>query len=294
MKRVVVIGSSNIDLVYQVSRLPQLGETITGTGLKKLPGGKGLNQAVAASRVCNSVVFLGSFGNGSNRNFLNEALSKENINLLYLKETATETGTAIITLANNDNTIVVIPGANDDVDIEYIKQHEHLLTNSIVVIQNEIQQETNEYIIDYCYENDIPIIYNPAPARKISLNIIDKITYFTPNETEAALIFGTDDYEKIVSLYPRKVIITVGKDGAIYYDNELINIKPLPTKVIDTTGAGDTLNGIFAASLYEDYSLKKSLERAVAGATLSVQKMGAQAGMPRKEELVDEEKWNLE
>ncbi|MDH6604285.1 ribokinase [Bacilli bacterium PM5-9] len=293
MKQVVVIGSSNVDLVYQVERLPQLGETVFGSGLKKLPGGKGLNQAVAASRVCNNVIFLGSFGHGNDSIFLKEFLSKEAIDISNLKESFTETGTAIITINNNDNTIVVIPGANDDIDIDYIKEHENLLKESIVVLQNEIKQETNEYVINYCFENNIPLIYNPAPARKIDLNLLNKITYFTPNESEAKLIFETDNFEEIVKQYPNKVIITVGKDGVIYYDDKLINIAPNPVVPVDTTGAGDTLNGILAASLYEGYTLNKVLQRSVAGATLSIMKKGAQTGMPTRKDLEDEKKWNL-
>ncbi|MDF9867655.1 ribokinase [Bacilli bacterium PM5-3] len=293
MKQVVVIGSSNVDLVYQVERLPQLGETVFGSGLKKLPGGKGLNQAVAASRICNKVIFLGSFGHGNDSIFLKEFLSKEAIDISNLKESFTETGTAIITINNNDNTIVVIPGANDDIDIDYIKEHENLLKESIVVLQNEIKQETNEYIINYCFENNIPLIYNPAPARKIDLDLLNKITYFTPNESEAKLIFETDNFEEIVKQYPNKVIITVGKDGVIYYDDKLINIAPNPVVPVDTTGAGDTLNGILAASLYEGYTLNKALQRSVAGATLSIMKKGAQTGMPTRKDLEDEKKWNL-
>ncbi|MDL2211596.1 ribokinase [Erysipelotrichaceae bacterium OttesenSCG-928-M19] len=293
MKQVVVIGSSNIDLVYQVTRLPQLGETIFGNDLQRLPGGKGLNQAVAAARVCENVIFLGSFGCGSNSAFLKDFISKENIDISQLKETNTETGTAIITIVENDNTIVVIPGANNDIDIDYIKKYEYLLNDSIVVIQNEIKQETNEYIIDYCYKNEITLIYNPAPARKIDLKLLEKVSYFTPNETEASEIFESSNYNEIVKKYPRKVIITVGKEGILYYDNEVVNIAPQPTKAIDTTGAGDTLNGILAASLAENYTLHKALQRAVSGATLSIKKIGAQAGMPKKEEISDEKKWNL-
>jgi ribokinase len=293
MKQIVVIGSSNIDLVYHVEKLPKLGETIFGSDLKRLPGGKGLNQAVAASRIAEDVTFLGSFGFGSNQEFLKGKMQDESIDLTHLKETAVETGTAIITLTNNDNTIVVISGANNEVDIDYIKQHQGLLDNSIVLLQNEIKQEVNEYIIDYCYREQIPLIYNPAPARKIDLSLLAKVTYFTPNETEASYIFDSDNYEEIVTRYPNKVIVTIGKDGVLYFADRLINIAPKPVQIVDTTGAGDTLNGILCASLAEGYDLKKALQRAVAGATLSVQVLGAQKGMPRMEDLQDEEKWNL-
>ncbi|WP_423362940.1 ribokinase [Mycoplasma sp. P36-A1] len=295
MSKVLVIGSSNIDIVYNVDRLPKLGETIAGSNINKLPGGKGLNQAVAASRVFNNTYFLGCFGNESSKAFFKDILDKENLNIENVKQGNLEAGTAIITVCDNDNTIIVIPSANNEVDIDYIIKNISLFEkDTIVVLQNEIKQEVNEFIINYCYENNIKTIYNPAPARKINLDLIDKVTYFTPNETEAEFIFENMNYNQIIEKYPNKVIITIGKDGVMYYDKELINIKPSKVKVVDTTGAGDTLNGILAACIAENINLNTALEIAVKGATKSVTKFGAQGGMPYRKDQQDEKTWDFE
>ena len=293
MGKVVVIGSANIDLVYHVDRLPVIGETIFGDSFVKLPGGKGLNQAVASSRCNVDTLFLGSFG--SDDNFLKTCLSKDNIDLSHLLESSNEGGTAIITICNGDNTIVVLSGANNDVDVSYIEDKLSLIEkDDIVVIQNEIPQEVNEFIINYCYDNGIKIVYNPAPAREIDISLIDKVTYFTPNETEAMTIFE-DEYEAIVRKYPNKVIVTVGKDGVIYFDGkDIVSIKPDVVKPVDTTGAGDTLSGIFSASLASNLSLKEALTNGVKGATLSTLKLGAQGGMPRRKGGLDEKEWDFE
>lgn len=295
MSKVVVIGSANIDIVYSVERLPRLGETVAGHDITKLPGGKGLNQAVASARVIDETIFLGSFGNNNSTEFLKASVNEDSLNLKHLKASDKEAGTAIITLCDNDNTIVVIPSANDDVDIEYIKANLDLITkDSVVVLQNEIRQEVNEFIIDYCYDNQITLIYNPAPARKIDLALLEKVTYFTPNETEADYIFDGLALDQIIQKYPNKVIVTVGKDGVVYFDDSLINIKPTPVDVVDTTGAGDTLNGIMASCLSQGLDLFKALEVAVNGATKSITKFGAQGGMPRRKDKSDENKWDFE
>ncbi|MDR3215769.1 MAG: ribokinase [Bacilli bacterium] len=287
MKKVIVIGSSNIDLVYQVMRLPQLGETIHGHDLVKLPGGKGLNQAIACSRVYDKTIFLGCLGN--DKLFLDTFIKKEKLNTDYLLNSSTSTGSAIITLVNHDNTIVVIPGANDEVSIDYIKANIALFDkDTIVLLQNEIKQETNEFIINYCFENNIDVIYNPAPARLINKELLNKVTYFTPNESEASLIFNEDNLETIIKAYPQKVIITMGSKGVIYYDQEVVNIKAMKIDVVDTTGAGDTLNGILAAYLAQGYNLKDSLSYATKGASYACLTLGAQAGMPAKDFLEKE------
>lgn len=290
MKKVVVIGSCNVDIVYEIDRMIALGETISGKNLKNFVGGKGLNQAVASQRINGNTIFLGSAGCGNNASFIKEKMKEEKLDIKYLKDSNKQTGTALISILNNDNMIVVISGANEDVDINYIKEYEYLLKDSIVLIQNEINQETNEYIINYCHENEIDLVYNPAPARKIDLSLIEKVKYFTPNESEASYIFEENDLEKIVLKYQDKVIITLGKDGVIFgSNNEVINFKPLnKVDVIDTTGAGDTLNGILCAYLANNNDFEKSLKMAIKGATMSTTKLGAQSGMPRKCEIENE------
>ena len=285
MKKVIVIGSANIDLSFSVEKLPNIGETVLGSDLMKFVGGKGLNQAVACSKVSSEIIFLGCLGNKLNKDYILNELNNAKIDFSYLKQSKSETGLALISRINNDNSIIVIPGANNEIDIEYIKNNLHLFKNCIVLIQNEIRQEINEFIIDYCFLNEIPIIYNPAPARKIDLELINKITYFTPNENEANFIFGSDNYEQIAKQYPNKVIVTLGENGIVYYDSKIHLIKPKPINVIDTTGAGDTFNGILCGYLANEFPLEQALRAAVVGATLSVSKIGAQTGMPSQKEI---------
>ena len=291
--KISVVGSINMDMDIISERIPLKGETIKGTEIKYIPGGKGANQAVAMARLGADVSFYGCLGDDNHGLILLDNFKREGINTDYIKIIENKSsGLAIITIAENDNTIVVIPGTNGYVNKDYINEiKDSLLKSDLVVLQNEIPEETILYVIDLCYENNVDILLNPAPALKIDEDRIKKIKYLTPNEHEAKIIFGDDlSIEEMVLKYPGKVIITLGSKGVAFAEKDN-SVKIIPTRkanVVDTTGAGDTLNGAFAVKVVEGNSVEDSLKFANIAASLSTEKLGAQTGMPTLKEVEEE------
>lgn len=288
MPKLLVIGSINIDDIVTTNNFPKPGQTVFGNEYKKVPGGKGANQAIAAARLGVDVGFIGCVGKDTDGDFLLNNFKNNGIDIsnILIKEDQL-TGKAYITVCNGENQIIVISGANQEVTKEMIDV-DTILNSQMVLLQLEIPIETVEYVIDVCYKNNIPVILNPAPAVKINQELLSKVTYITPNEIEAELIFETNDYESLVNKYPNKLIITLGGEGAIFKDNE--GIKRIPVRevdVVDTTGAGDTFNGALAMSLLEGNTLAEAVRFATVAATIKTTKRGAQTGMPTYQEVRD-------
>ncbi|KMY51590.1 ribokinase [Peribacillus loiseleuriae] len=285
MVKITVIGSSSMDLVVIAQKRPNKGETILGESFKTVPGGKGANQAVAASRLGAEVTMIGRVGDDDFGIEIIKNFSKNNV-LTQCVERVTdmESGTAHITLAEGDNSIIVVKGANDMVTAEYIEQKLEVIRESdIVLIQQEIPEETVEFVSETCYGMGIPLLLNPAPARPLSQKVIERATYITPNELEAAVLFGSDDIHAALKQYPNKVFITEGKNGVRYHDGEKeVLIPSYQVEVVDTTGAGDTFNAAFAVALAEGKGFSDSVRFANRAASLSVTKFGAQGGMPTR------------
>lgn len=195
-------------------------------------------------------------------------------------------GIAQITIAENDNSIIVVPGANGKVTSDIIDKYVSDIKNaSIVVMQLEIPMETIEYVTKFCYENNVPVILNPAQAAKLCKNVIEKVSYLTPNELELQDILGKSK-EDVLLKYPNKVIMTAGVDGVYYYDGkEIINIPSYQVDVVDTTGAGDSFNGALAYGLSKNMLLKQAIEFGNRVASKIIQKIGAQTAMPTLEEV---------
>ena len=203
---------------------------------------------------------------------------------------------AIITVAENDNTIIVISGANSCVDSNYFnKIKEDLKSFDLIVLQHEIPLDTVHQTVSFCYENGIPVVLNPAPAAEVPQEIVDKVTYLTPNEHEAKLIFHSvegaeesDEFiEGVLSAYPEKLIITRGSRGVsvALKDGRVVTVPGRRANVVDTTGAGDTLNGAFSVRIAAGDSVEEALVYANCAASLSVEKFGAQGGMPTDAEV---------
>lgn len=270
-----------MDLVVQMDTFPKQGETIFGSAFKTAPGGKGANQAIAAARLGSEVSMIGCVGNDSFGDTLRKVLSQESIQTKDIKSTAVPTGIANILIYNQDNRIIVVPGANYELKPAQIEAAREIIQQSqMVIIQLEIPKETVAYALKLCKEAQIPVLLNPAPAANFDVQWMEDISYITPNEIECAEIFG-DDFDTILKKYPNKMIITLGSDGARYFDGEYqIHVPAYMTKVVDTTGAGDTFNGALAYALVEGQSLDQALYFANIAASLSVEKFGAQAGMP--------------
>lgn len=288
--KLAVVGSINMDMTVTAERIPLKGETLMGESISLKPGGKGANQAVAMAKLGADVEMFGCVGDDSNGVQMLECLKQAGVkteHIQVLEQTAT--GIAMITVGDNDNTIVVVPGANGKVDRAYVDRVLDAMTAcDMVVLQHEIPLDTVHYVVELCAGKGIPVLLNPAPAAKVPMEIIQKVTYLTPNEHEAVLIFGDQlSTEELLKQYPEKLIITQGSRGVstCLKSGEVVTVPARPAKVVDTTGAGDTLNGAFAVRVVEGADVKSALAFANVAASLSTEKFGAQSGMPTLQEV---------
>jgi len=279
-----------MDQTVTAERIPLKGETLPGGELHYIPGGKGANQAVAMAKLGAQVEMFGCVGDDENGRKMVANLAGHGVETAHIKTAeGVPTGLAIITVGENDNTIIVVKGANGLVDRAYIDGvKDALLDYDMVVLQHEIPLDTVHYVIALCAEKGIPTLLNPAPAAEVPMEIIEKVTYLTPNEHEAVLIFGTGrSTEELLKAYPEKLIITQGSRGVSVglADGTVLTIPARKTEVVDTTGAGDTLNGAFCVKLAEGCAIPEALRYANAAASLSIGKFGAQSGMPTAQEV---------
>ena len=288
MSKIMVIGSISTDFVVLTDRRPQVGETVTGNDFQTTFGGKGANQAVASARLGGDVSMVGTvgtdvFGSQLIQNLADNGIVTDNVE----RVTEKPSGSAHITIADGDNSIVYIPGANNEMTVARIEQlKETLLTAAIVIVQNELPQAVIDEIITFCFENDIKTIYNPAPARVVAAEILEKATYFTPNESEFHQLFPDLTITEGLEKYPNQLILTMGSKGVYFNDGEKeVQIPSYKVVPVDTTGAGDTFNGAFAVALSKGMSVQYSIQFGNLAASLSIQKMGAQGGMPTLEAM---------
>lgn len=281
---ITVIGSINVDMVTTTALVPEQGQTVAGKDFQIKPGGKGANQAVAAARLGADVNMIGKVGQDAHGEEMLRVLTEENVTASMVEAApGVSTGTANIIVSNQDNRIIVVPGANHEVTPAYVERFtEEILKSDLVLVQFEIPLETVRYILDLCSKHKIPVVVNPAPAAELPDEYWRKATYITPNETEAAQLFSKPDAE-----LRQKLIITKGEHGVIYYENDREKQLPAYTvQPVDTTGAGDTFNGAFCVALSEGKSVEAAIDFANAAAALSIQKFGAQAGMPTHNEVL--------
>jgi len=293
MNRIVVVGSINVDLVFTSDIRPKAGETVLGNDFKIIAGGKGANQAVAASKLGADVTMIGCVGDDANGQFSLDNFRSVNVNTSCINEIKNvSTGVANIIVAENDNSIIVVAGANYKVDKSLIDNYKKEILNAdIVLLQLEIPMDVVEYTLNLCYENNIKTVLNPAPAVLLSKNMIEKATYITPNEHECRIILGADkdtNIKDIIKDYPDKLMITMGEKGVMYFDGkDIITVPAYKVEVVDTTGAGDTFNGAFARAIVNGLELKDAINFANKASSKSVTKLGAQAGMPTLDELAE-------
>jgi ribokinase len=287
--RIAVIGSINIDYVVETDVLPIMGETVSGKHYFLSPGGKGANQAVAASRLGAEAALYCSVGKDENGSILLRKMAKENINLTDVNHVENvATGAAFIELCKGENRILIVPGANEFTNSDYIRNVlSELIQYDVFLFQLETPIEMLEFIIPILYEKGKTIIVNPAPAYRLSETLVQKISYLIPNEHEYQTVLGTNQpYEEIIKNYPNKLIITRGKDGVTYFNGkEPVQVQSLAVTPVDTTGAGDTFSGAFAVAIGEGKGLNESIRFGNIAAGLSILKKGAQSGMPTQEEI---------
>lgn len=291
MGKVVVVGSINVDMVFTSDIRPKAGETVLGNTFSVIPGGKGANQAVAAAKLGAETYMVGCVGNDSNGEFSLKNLQNMNVNTLGVKTVNNvPTGVANIVVADNDNSIIVISGANFEITKEIIDNNKELILSSdIVLLQLEIPFKVVEYVIEICSKNNVKVLLNPAPAAELNDYIIENATYITPNEHELKLIFKNQNTDEILKRYPNKLIVTLGSKGVKYYDgHEIRQIPSIKVNVVDTTGAGDTFCGGLAAALVRGYNIEDAIKFANKAASVTVTMLGAQSGMPTLNQLLNE------
>lgn len=298
MNSIVVVGSINMDLVVTTARVPKAGETIFGQTFATIPGGKGANQAVAASRLGGAVKMVGAVGLDGFGEQLLDSLAGSGVDVQeVIEKQDCSTGTAtIIVDASGDNRIIVVPGANwalNPEDISHVK--ELIASASLLVLQLEVPMSTVEVAVEIATQARVPVMLNPAPACKLSDEFLRRIHYLIVNESEAELITDcavTDvasAFEAAKALRVRGVstaIVTLGADGAVVISAEERFHSPAKVvKVVDTTAAGDTFVGALAAACVEGKPISEAVKLAVLAGTLAVTRLGAQSSIPTKDEL---------
>jgi ribokinase len=202
--KIAVIGSSSMDLVVTSIRRPLAGETVLGESFETVPGGKGANQAVAAARLGAEVHMIGCVGDDTYGKEILDNFKTNDVHTGYVKQITNQTsGTAHIILAEGDNSIIVVKGANDFVTPEYLKESLSLLKEcDLVMIQQEVPGETVIDAARLCHEIGVPLLLNPAPAREIPVEVVEKAAYLTPNKHEAGLLFNGLELSKALEKYP--------------------------------------------------------------------------------------------
>jgi ribokinase len=298
MGRVVVAGSINMDVVATASRHPRVGETVAGHAVHYFPGGKGANQAVAAAKLGAPTTLIGRLGTDAFGGELRAFLVAQGVDLTHVQDTSeAHTGTAVITIANADNTIVVVPGANALVTASDVAATA-LAKGDIAVSQFEIPLPAMSAFFKQARAAGATTILNPAPAIEFGAELLDLVDILILNETELGLLTKTelhddDDHARFIEAArslpigrDKIVCVTLGKRGVL----ALVNDEPLiiagrGVKAVDTTGAGDCFVGAVAARLAGGSSIGDALAYANAAASICVQRMGAAPSMPTKEEV---------
>lgn len=285
---IAVIGSCNIDVVVEAPKRPLAGETILGSRLIIVQGGKGANQAVAAARLGAKVYMVGcvgddDYGRSVIKNFEANGVDTGNVKVLP----GVTTGTAHITLAEGDNSIIVIKGANDLVTPELIDEAWPQIAGcDMVMLQHEIPAAAIAHTLKKCAEAGVKALLNPAPVLEGAQDWAKDAAFITPNEHEAQALFPGKSTEEILLENEGRLLMTLGSKGVAYAENGVINTVPaFKVQAVDTTGAGDTFNSAFSVARACGKTMSESITFANAAAALSVQKIGAQGGMPYLDEV---------
>lgn len=297
---ILVIGSFMMDLVVRTDRYPQSGETVIGTSFSKFPGGKGANQAVAAARLGADVTMVGKVGSDPFGDEFLFTLKNEGINTAnILRDTRYPTGVGSITLEENgNNRIVVVPGANLHYDSSELNSIKSLIQGSeLLMVQLEMDLGMIEQAVAYAAEVKVPVILNPAPAQKLSDELLRNITYLTPNETEVELLTGIkvlslEDAENAGKVLLEKevqnIIITLAEKGALIVNHTgTIHVPSLKVQPVDTVAAGDSFNGALAVGIVNGRPLKDAVEYANAVGAITVTREGAIPSLPNKVEVAE-------
>lgn len=297
-RQILVVGSSNTDMVIKAAHLPRPGETILGGTFFMNPGGKGANQAVAIARLGGPVTFICKTGSDIFGHQSQQLFEEEGINTSYVfSDSGNPSGVALITVDEKaENCIVVASGANANLlpsDLE--KAEEAIERADLVLMQLEVPMETVCFVADIAWQKGKKVILNPAPAHPLPVDLLRHLYLITPNETEAKMITGvkiTDESSAaeaaraLSGMGVQHVIITLGSKGALIYSNGKAEMVPaLKVEAVDTTAAGDVFNGALTVALSEGRSLKEAARFACKASAISVTRVGAQSSAPYRNEV---------
>jgi ribokinase len=297
--RIVVVGSLNADLVQRIDRLPRPGETLTGSELRIISGGKGANQAYAASLLGGRVSMLGQVGSDAFGPLLIASLERAGVDTANILAIEGATGTAgIFVLPAGENIIILSAGANGTLSPAAIREPlKTLAADSLLLVQLEVPLATTEFALRMARERGAITILDPAPAQTLPAKLCALVDYLTPNQTEAALLLGSteeiESYEraeaaarKLLALGPQNVILKLGALGVVVANSRGCERVPgFPVQAVDTTAAGDTFNAAFAVALGEGKPPLAAARFANAAASISVTRPGAQSSIPQRAEV---------
>ncbi|MEI9999234.1 MAG: ribokinase [Verrucomicrobiota bacterium] len=293
--RIVVVGSSNTDLVITAPRLPRAGETIAGGALRRFPGGKGANQAVAAARAGVHVTFIGARGDDDFGRAATAALRGEGIDLAHFRVRAQEgSGVALIVVGGpaRENLITIARSANDRLRPADVSRAEGEIARArAVVAQLEVPLAAVRRAAALARRHRVPFVLNPSPARKLPAALLRQVSVLVPNEHEAALLGGRRDpaqaARRLLAAGCGAVVVTLGAKGALVVDADGSRHFPAPrVRAVDTVGAGDCFAGWLAAGIAEGLPLDEAVPRAIRAASISVTRAGAQPSMPTRHEVL--------
>jgi ribokinase len=295
---VFVVGSINQDFVLSVDRRPEPGETVTEAQLSKGNGGKGANQAAAAALLGASVAFLGRVGDDGFGEPLIEALADKGVDTGLIEASpGSSTGTAFITLTpDGENAITVAPGANRSLSVEDVDDASDAIGDAqVMVAQMEVPFEVVLRAVEVAARRGTRALVNLAPTREVPQKLLEKLDPLVVNEHEAAFLLGekVEGVEgaiaaapELLALGPKAVVITLGREGAVFSDGESTQHVTSPeVEVVDTTGAGDAFVGALAAKLAKDDSLQDAVAYAVRAGAAAVTREGAQGALPTPESV---------
>jgi ribokinase len=295
---IVVVGSSNTDMVIKAARLPAPGETVLGGTFMMNAGGKGANQAVAAARLGGNVAFIAKTGEDIFGKQAIELFKQEGIDTGYIiSDAENPSGVALITVdAHGENCIVVASGANAALTPADLQPAKHIIEKTaLILVQLEIPLETVGYVVALAAAKNVKVVLNPAPACSLPDALLRNISIITPNETEATLltgikVTGRESAEAAARVLSAKgietVIVTMGAEGALLLHKGVCDFFAAPVcNAVDTTAAGDVFNGALVVSLFNGQSILEAVPFAIRAASISVCRMGAQASAPYLHEL---------
>lgn len=301
LKRILVIGSSNVDLVIHVPYMPSVGETIKSSSFDRMYGGKGANQALACSKLGGNTSFLSVVGNDKQGDILVSNIRMAGVNADMIERVAdAPTGMALIYInKKGNNSIVIVPGANEKCNVDYLKRQDKAIADSdIVILQMEIPSDSVYYAIKRAKELGKMIILNPAPApENIPDGIYHMLDFITPNETELQKLTGLsidsrgnliNAAKTLLNRGVSNVIVTLGSKGAMMLNKGGEKFFGVPkVNVVDTTAAGDTFNAAFAVKIAEGKNCDEAIRFANLASSITVSRAGAQPSIPSRQEVIE-------